>query len=1815
MKKNITVPGGLHTDNHPVDQPKGTTRFALNTVDESDDGNTSRRANEESNEECYQLKPGYIPLGQVYIGNNENLIFSVSADEQYSELGIVDRECNYTTVVNNTDLGFKIGQQIDATFRLRRGCERTVYWVDPKPRAVNLDGLDEYKNGNNWNISMFDLFRRYTNIPQFSDIQEGEGGNVAPGGYFFAVQYLDQDFNPTEFITSTRRVNVYNDSTLKQYQDIRGSSSVKTDFQDYGSTNKSVTLKLQNFDTDYPFYRIAILKCSSGTGEITSVEYSHEIPTEIDTYTYSGEGVITGTLAEVQTFPTIIDSAEHIEQLQSKLTLSNVKGKQINFCNLQKYASRIKADLVFKKVNLNTISDSNPKKPTAAIDGIGHMPGEIESYGIVYVFDDGSTSPAYHIPGKNPDYSSQMSSDNACQNNFYTDNGSCEDYWGTDSEGIPLFNQPVRHHRFPLRSEVNKPLVTKEEFASSSTRNNLTVSFSGDVNIPSGWSFSFTVKYTVGGVEKTYEDTLKDEDYNPLTGITLNIDDSTEEIIVTSETEGEAAGLSFSTSVDLTQHKINKSDYTTEIMGIEFSGIDIPSTNDTDGNNVIGYYIVKNERSLENKTILDSGVLTPTMEEPYYIAQGHLIPTLTDTSVIKQDVFSLLHPELMFNKKEYKQTTQILQEGEFVVTDQTKSSVRTQDVMAGTSYDPDVAKKREKDNDGFSLHTFTRDSQVIFQPAPKVFLENNEIKEIEYLNALSSKSIRDTDDQRKEVFNVSSDNQTAFVSSSVKKTLPQGRLPYVVLKRNLTNPYGNFRYLPYYKVSENINLFQEGQLSSTTIFAGDAYVSPVRYSNTFFYDTRIRERDTKSGFWNVVGGVLAVIGATILTIASGGTAAPLLAIAVSAMVAGFGITQVATGIKKESIARVYKDAYQAGLRDCIEDDDVKYRFGSNPPDDEVQWVGETITNLWFETTVNTSLRQGLTNGLPDFLDIPGEIASKPASEFNNEPQNELDSYILEKLTVMDSDANNGRLYQGFANAEFYEVNKDFYALDKSRIYHHLGIEYDCCSDCNETFKGRTHWSETSFQEELIDNFRVFLPNNYRDIEGETGEITNTFKIQNNFYIHTKEALWVLPENYQERVTGEILSFLGTGEFFNIPPKKILDDSKSSAGTRHKWGVIKTKYGVLFPCIDEKKWYVFNGEELQPITDFGNSKWFLRNMEFVAEKQYYASNKRNFPYSNNPVSEYGVGFISTYDTNNQRFILTKKDYVLKPAFVANQDYQICQNNNSLVAFYNYQQNIDNMLESGYEYEGIQDCRMKFSKQYYKTVKETREVPKTVPNTADLHFIYDTSGSFGAYDGPDLTSIKDAVTTWLADFRISNPDWTGNVYEYPDATERWLAYPEKIANQTYAGQDLSQKDIIVVSFCNESTPYGNSSGLQSPTIQAPTATYTEDYNNFLQIHSLYKSFVGIHYPIVFSSGTYSSQGKALVQQSLAAIKGVSYTRAEVDTIERNVVFTDAEWNTLKDSLVVSNPYPDDGLENYGWIGKWNRNNIGSIINPVDFAQDINALLAGRKATESVEVEVQIPVTVFNHIDGEAISKDEFILADNSWTISYSLKRKEWVSWHSFLPSFYLYTPGKFYSWINGSDYMWRHNKKGHYQTFYGQYYPHIIEEVSVSDKMQPRVFEDIGFQTEAQKYFENEEEFNVINNVTFNKLLAYNSRQITGELTLRNKNNGDVNYLAEQVDYVSGEITLENNEGTWQVNALRDMRVDANVPMFKSDLISRQLAYFTDKVVNDNAISTNKPWFEQESLRDKYLVIRFIFDTFDNIKLITKHSFENEDISNR
>jgi hypothetical protein len=1831
-QNSVNVLGGLNTDSSLVNQPQGTTRFVMTGVDETKEGDLGFISNEESNQQCYEIPVGYIPIGQVYIGDENNLLFLVHTSGD-SALAILDKECNLTIILTDADqtekLGFSIGNQIDATFRLRRGCERTVYWVDPKPRLFVIDKPEEFQDSvtGDWDISKFNLFKSYKSIPVVTDLEVIDGGGqLAPGSYNFSIRYLDQDFNPTEFITSTETVMIYNTSIIQSYRDIRGATKeVNQSYLNFTDSNKSIKISLDpaSLDTSFPFYQIAITEANTGNGLISDTKYTQEISTRDSVFYYTGINFETqGTQEEVTIFNQLIEKATSIEQIENRLVLGDVEGKQVNFCKLQKYASQISSDLITKEVFLSSIpiDDGNSKDPAAHFNGVGYMPGEIYSFGIVYIFEDNSLSPVFHIPGKGPTvspnttYSPSVSGgvygmergigneSNSSLDSSYIDNATCGEntFWGYDCEGLPLEDQPVRHHRFPLRNKYGLRFV--QELTGEDIVNNLksiSVTVSGtDIPVPTFCAaegdqyysstcipdfvdpISFEVVYT-DGQSQSYIEAVDLANFATVEGSGPNLSNvyfsyssspitsAALDFIAIKETVGGVENtLLFTTSLvlgmnvytavstysDLTYViRVNESSFTTtekqyvtDLYGIKFSNIKKPSLSDTNGQNVIGYYIVRNERTEQERTILDSAILAPSVQHKNYVSQGFLYPEFVKVNgqddpkqgKFKRDMYGLIYPEHKFNNKIYSNFTSLLQQGDFEVIKKIKSFSKINDVADGTSYVGNRHKDNERDTDGWTLDIKTRDTHTKYNENNTITIDyTQDVNDVFYLNALADKSVKDSDGVFQNVFNLSADNKVGVISlkqslneESIK--VPDNKIPYVYIYKENLNPYSNFRLDPYYKDSKNPHYFVSDIIPDTCeIFNGDSYINPIRYTNSLFYMNRLRKRAGQTNAWSYIAAAALVIIATGLTLLSAGVLGASLGIAASiaagiiaAGAVGWATSLILSGIEQNAWDKAYGRLYHEGLRETVTDGFVLYDkdtvsgyergFYKNPEDDDLQWLGE-CGNFWFESSVNMGLRHGSSDNTPDFLNAPG--AGEPGTtliewEWENYgirsvgsgtkdvlPTNTLDTHMVKKLSIFDIERKSSRSYLGIPSAEMYLLNPDYTRRNKQKSFFHLGLEYDCCTDCVESFPHRWHWSEQAFQEELTDNFRMFLPNNYKDLEGETGRITDIFRIQNALYIHTEESLWQCPQTFQERITSDVISFIGTGEYFSIPPRKIVDDRNSSAGNKHKWARTKTKFGVLFPSHKEKKWYLFDGQQLNPISDKGNYSWFLQNMNFKLLDQYYNANFKEYPFNNNPSNVIGIGYLSTYDTAKERLLITKKDFEITN--LPPSDFELCSDGSTVTIFNDISQTIADRVDDGWTYVGIEDCRLKFIKPTSSIQEVEREVVVYVEPTVTTSY---------------LESECEGVISITVPFSV----------EFP------LLYPVVSVG-------------LVITDCRNGINF-----------MAQDFFVTEASNSFV--------------------ATLYINGCVILGEDNANL-------------------------SINPSIGVT----QDGPIEIAYFEDLDCSLVEVLTN-----------VPGYYTLSTITVEVEVFEDLVEYEDGEEFFLSSENVIDHSWTMSYSLKRQEWRSWHPYLPHFYLQVQNKFYSWKNGVNHLYKHNIEGSYQTFYDTYYPFIVEYVDNPSPLLNKVWDNVLFQSEAKKFDFLTQDYFDVKDVTFNKAILYNTHQISGLLNLTLKGDADANYLMNQTkNSLVGDTPLDRNERDWTFNGFRDLRNDYTKSMFIKETSLLQSNYYIDKIINPAAINYNKDWTQLESFRDKFLVVRLIFDTFADKKLIFNFSALDKKISER
>jgi len=1976
-----TAQKGMYKDSHPMYQPKGTYRYAQNAVSET----SGVLVNEEGNNSPTSLTKGYTPIGKCSISDNETIIFSVSQDGKTSEIGLLTNIDKYSVLVNDTfsvnKLNFRIDKPIQATYRLRRGCEQTIYFTDGynKPRYFNLAKPQDFKTDGLWNSLKFTIQKTYKSIPNFDILKVLETGGVLPSGsYNIAVQYVDERLNPTEWITTSKPIRIYNDNAT-DFNEVNGSINSEAEFLNFPHSAKAIEVTITNLDNDFPYYRLAFIETNSGNGLVSRVKVSDYIGIKQSTYTYTGlNGVSVINKEEIALFDSIIQTADSIEQLDNRLILANTTGKNVDFCKLQKYASRINADCVtYSHKALDINNKANTKNPVQEI--VGFMAGEIYSFGIVYIFKDQTLSPVFHIPGKNPKhpykvYTSSantfpMDIDNKVEDVLYQENNNCTDvsYWGLDGEGETLKGKNVRHHRFPLRNRINKPHIQSvgsytnniESVAKIIIRSNNDFIFVTPSEEEQNKTYIIRVRYlnTLSGqydyfdFEVTasmfmYGDT-GDGGASYIVDAFMTLGSSKE---ITGITGNHIGNISYtykvkgdSTFNPLTANSISwypfyafnhhihsytrqkkRREYMANTLGIRFSNIQIPDLQDDDPDNeVIGYYIVRNERKEEDKTILDNAVLTQTLKNNKYTSTGLLYPNAPtynpivdykdDISKIDLSVYGMIHPEHKFNNRQYRNFDELIYQGFFNKIDEKSGKFTIRDVTGGsTSLDYKEDPNQEHDDD-WSLNVVTRDNILGFvrEPVRKTSVKDK-VKNVFYLDALESKSIRDA---KEEVYNIACDNKIGIIefnefpkNKDVTKSMiysTKEKLPYVSLKRNIASPYSNFRILPYYKCDNNPVYFDKTSKthSSTITYGGDSYISPLRYVNSVFYANSLKPpADKKRGFWKkVVGATLVVIG-VILAIPSGGGSLALVMLGAGILIGGSGLLILNSGIKADRLQKVYTEEYEKGLRKTTLDSWVSSFY--NPADSQpppigynwvaneckgngngwakavdrpsIEWIGDCLSDIWIESAVNMSLRNKTTDiEAPCYLHNNGvvengqdksihstksgntclvEIPDKEKYEkyekhgefeyLMRPPVSSLEYHMLKKLTKYDEAKNGNRSYLGIALGEYYKVNDDYHKMNYDKWYYHLPIEYDCCTDCRERFPHRVHYSEQSFQEELSDNYKVFLPNNYKDIDGETGVITNIFSFKNNLFIHTEEALWEVPRSHQERVTDQIVSFIGTGGLFEVPARKIMDDSVgASAGSVHKWATLKTSQGVFFVSEKQRKVYLFTGQ-LQPISDIGMNKWFFDNVEISYDKEYLKQKGRSFPYKNNPQNLIGTGFISTYDYENERFILTKKDYSY---YHTSKDYLVT--GNDIIEHNNIPVIIEEKKQGGWKYKGVKNGELEFEKYIEVNVgqkyndDEITEEDVSEPLYVYVKLPYIMSTEIGESSEGQLTqdmlhqNIEELVLSW----------YNSNIYDDSDYDR--LFFISDVNNNFYYDNVVSEvnpnhKNVLFIHFSPFAYDYISNTFYHPCRLQGLNVPNNNKYQGDKNIYNTFcngKDMKLVLIPLPMKGK--NDCGGTTIDFELA----LNYLY-NIFTITHTGLHTEQEADDIVNML--SNKYPtlfDDNFKTLFKNGLTTHYPINNIIHPDDIYYMLGNLIEDKN-------DIPFDIQEFTNKMSEFINKGEEYNDDDdddnyiekppkttiikeiipvkevvkgviktevgprlnkSWTLSFSMRTKSWISFHDYQPNFYIHTPNSFYSLTSHRlSNVFKHNYKNTRLYFYSTPKPFIIEYVSVSNPLTTRIWNSMSFIVDVENIWGFD-----LNNTFFKKVMFYNSRQCSGILDVVVKDASHLNqdYLSNQVSQINNNtsIIVDRSERNWSINDFKDIRTNYNASIFRQ-VFNHLANTYIDKELDTSILNIHKEWTEQEPFRDKYLIVRLIEDRgYAGAKFSFHLSMDNESISSR
>lgn len=231
--------------------------------------------------------------------------------------------------------------------------------------------------------------------------------------------------------------------------------------------------------------------------------------------------------------------------------------------------------------------------------------------------------------------------------------------------------------------------------------------------------------------------------------------------------------------------------------------------------------------------------------------------------------------------------------------------------------------------------------------------------------------------------------------------------------------------------------------------------------------------------------------------------------------------------------------------------------------------------------------------------------------------------------------------------ETYLYNKAYSNLDSITRYIPIPFNYDHCSDCLDTYPYRIYYSNADDIERRKDAYLIILPNNYKDIDGNSGPITDLFINFNDLYVNTTYTPYIIPTNQQALVTDDASIVIGSSAVLPVAPKPLKNSDIGYGGTSFWKSRISSEHGTVW--VDDSSGRVMLlGKGLDDITLKGLRNFFQENGKVKWLQQFKDLTGEDYP-NEALSSDLGVGYTSVYDPRYKRVIIHKTDYKLRPEY--------------------------------------------------------------------------------------------------------------------------------------------------------------------------------------------------------------------------------------------------------------------------------------------------------------------------------------------------------------------------------------------------------------------------------------------------------------------------------------------------------------------------------------------------------------------------------------
>lgn len=437
----------MNKDYSELTTVEGTYNHALNIVNNTDEGRGLAALYSErgTRQIIWDLDDSNLRvIGKCLMPDQSLILFMYDNSSQKRHvIKRVWENGRHETIIRSTCINFQIDKPIDCKLYVKNGCDYVLYFTDNyNPyRSININRLEQYlkpgttvqsANGvDDWACHKFDHFRTFQH-PNFTNVSSKRGGgSLYYGAYTFAVRYVTQSGDVTNFSFFTNPVIVGNEVTAQNYEGYRGDLNDEADITK--QEPRSIDVEIEDLDSSFEYYQIAVVEYTANTSRPTNfyILERRQIPsTGIDVYTYRGfDRTLHQSTSQTElTIPKLsIGRVKTHEVHDETLFVANVQERSYDWAKFQQAACKIKGEWQANNYDAMDLEIGGQKSDFYYYNIKSYTRGEVYSFAAVFLMKDGTYSPAFHIPGRAADNADVLANIAA---------GNSQDHPRTDASGL-----------------------------------------------------------------------------------------------------------------------------------------------------------------------------------------------------------------------------------------------------------------------------------------------------------------------------------------------------------------------------------------------------------------------------------------------------------------------------------------------------------------------------------------------------------------------------------------------------------------------------------------------------------------------------------------------------------------------------------------------------------------------------------------------------------------------------------------------------------------------------------------------------------------------------------------------------------------------------------------------------------------------------------------------------------------------------------------------------------------------------------------------------------------------------------------------------------------------------------------------------------------------------------------------------------------------------------------------------------------------------------------------------------------------------------